>query len=90
MTSSVSLQVTYKGGRPLAAYLYLAANGKRKVARTEELAPDLVVDYGADGAPVGVEILSPGTVTVQEIWSVFDRLGLERPAASELSPLSAA
>lgn len=90
MTSSVSLQVTYKGGRPLAAYLYLAANGERKAVRTEELAPDLVVDYGADGAPVGVEILSPGTVTVQDIWSVFDRLGLERPAASELSPLSAA
>ncbi len=90
MTRSLSLQVTYKGGKPLAAYLSLGSNGKRAAARTEEVAPDLLVDYAADGAAIGVEILSPATVTVQQVWQVFDQLGLERPSASELSPLSAA
>jgi uncharacterized protein YuzE len=90
MTRSLSLQVTYKGGKPLAAYLSLGSNGKRAVARTEEMAPDLLVDYAADGSAIGVEILSPATVTVQQVWQVFDQLGLERPPASELSPLSAA
>lgn len=90
MTTTLSLQITYRGGRPLAAYLYLGGDGKRAAARTEELVPDLLVDYAADGSAIGVEILSPATVTVEDIWSVFDRLGLERPSASDLGPLSAA
>jgi len=90
MTRGLSLQVTYKGGKPLAAYLSLGYNGKRAVARTEEVSPDLLVDFAADGLPLGLEILSPGTVTVERVWAVFDHLGLERPPASELSPLPAA
>ncbi len=90
MTRSISLQVTYRGGRPLAAYLSLTSNGTRMVDRSEEFGDDLVVDYAADGSPLGLEILSPATVNVEQVWSVFDRLGLDRPTASELSPLSAA
>jgi len=54
------------------------------------VSPDLLVDYAAEGSPLGLEILSPGTVTVERVWAVFDQLGLERPPASELSPLPAA
>jgi uncharacterized protein YuzE len=90
MTRGLSLQITYKSGRPLAAYLSLASNGKRAVARTEEVSPDLLVDYAADGSPLGLEILSPATVTIERVWAVFDELGLDRPPASELSPLPAA
>lgn len=90
MTRSISLQVTYRGGRPLAAYLSLTSNGKRTVDRSEEVGDDLVVDYAADGSPLGLEILSPATVSVEQVWSVFDRLGLDRPTAAELRPLSAA
>ena len=90
MTRDLSLQVTYKGGKPLAAYISLRSNGKRAVARTEEVSPDMLVDYAADGSPLGLEILSPATATVEQVWAVFDRLGLERPPASELSPLPAA
>ncbi len=45
-----SLQITYRKGRGFAAYLY----------RTEA-SPDglLVVDYAADGRPIGVEITAP-------------------------------
>lgn len=74
----------------MAAYLSLGSNGKRAVARTEEVAPDLLVDYAADGAALGVEILCPATVTVEQVWQVFDHLAVERPPASELSPLSVA
>jgi hypothetical protein len=88
MTRGLSLQITYKGGKALAAYLSLGSNGKRAVARTEEVSPDLLVDYAADGSPL--EILSPATVTIERVWAVFDELGLDRPPASELSPLPAA
>jgi uncharacterized protein YuzE len=90
MTRGLSLQITYKSGKPLAAYLSLDSNGKRAVARTEEVSPDLLVDYAADGSPLGLEILSPGTVTIERVWAVFDQLGLDRPPASELSPRPAA
>jgi uncharacterized protein YuzE len=90
MTTGISLQVTYKGGRPLAAYLYLRTNGKRQVDRSEELEPGLVVDFDADARAIGLEILSPEAVTLDQVWALFDRLGIERPAAAELSPLTAA
>lgn len=59
MIRTTSLQISYQKGRPLAAYLYLASNGNREVARSEEAGADLVVDYSKDGSPVGIEILSP-------------------------------
>jgi uncharacterized protein YuzE len=90
MTRTVSLQITYQGGRPLAAYLYLASNGSREVARSEEVGADLVVDYSAGGSPVGIEILSPAATSLEDVWVVCDRLGIERPSADDLSPLSAA
>lgn len=90
MTRTVSLQITYQGGRPLAAYLYLASNGNREVARSEEAGGDLVVDCSMDGSPVGIEILSPTATTLEDVWVLCDRLGIERPSADDLSPLSAA
>jgi len=90
MTRTVSLQVTYKGGRPLAAYLYFASNGERQVARSEEMGEGFVVDYARDGSPRGIEILSPQDVTVSDVWGLCDRLGIERPSAADLRPLSAA
>ncbi len=76
--------ITYRMREPFAAYIYLAGKPGQRSARTEEAGPDLVVDYAADGTPIGIEIISPGHVTLEEINSVFDRLGLRRPAPAEL------
>ena len=55
-----SLQVTYRKGRAFAAYLHLSHKTGEKSAKTVA-SPDglLIVDYGATGRPVGVEITSP-------------------------------
>ncbi len=87
---TLTVQVTYRKGEPFAAYIYLAAKPGQKSARTEDVSPDLVIDYAADGTPLGIEIVSPGFVTLDEIHAVFDRLGLGRPEPSELAPLRAA
>ncbi len=87
---TLSVQVTYRKGEPFAAYIYLAAKPGQKSARTEDVSPDVVIDYAADGTPLGIEIVSPGFVTLDEIHAVFDRLGLGRPEPSELAPLRAA
>jgi len=86
---SLSLQITYRKGRPSAAYLYLGQRGTKSV-RTAVVRPDIVVDFGEDDRPVGIEIVDPETVTTSEILSVFDELGLARPDLRELAPLEAA
>ena len=55
-----SLQVTYRKGRAFAAYLHLAHPGGEKSAKTVPSPDDLlIVDYGATGRPVGIEITAP-------------------------------
>ena len=87
---STSLQITYRKGRPFAAYIYLARRPGMKSVRTEEIAPDLLIDYSSDGTVLGIEIVSPGSVGIDDIQKAFDRLGLGRPAPAELEPLKAA
>lgn len=88
--NSISLQVTYRKGRPFAAYIYLDRRPGDETVRTEEVTSDLVVDYGEDGRALGIEVITPGAVGVEEIFEVFDRFGLGRPSESELEPLRAA
>jgi hypothetical protein len=87
---SISIQVTYRRGRPFAAYIHLGHQSGEKAARSEEVAPELVADFAADGRVLGVEVISPGATTVDDIFDVFDKLGLVRPTALELAPLVAA
>lgn len=88
--STISLQVTYRKGRPFAAYIYLSRRPGDKSVRTEEVTPDLLIDYAEDGRPLGIEIVTPEAVPTEEILGVFDRLGLGRPPDDELAPLRAA
>jgi len=88
--NSISLQITYRKGRPFAAYITLDRLPGEKSARSEEMAREIVVDFASDGRPLGVEIVSPDVTSLEEILSVFDRLGVGRPDPAELSPLVAA
>ena len=88
--SVYSLQVTYRRGKPFAAYIYLGHAPGTKSTRTEQIGPELVIDYAADGSPLGIEVISPGYVAEEEIRAAFSRLGLEPPVADELAPLRAA
>ena len=87
---NVSLQITYRKGKPFAAYIYLSASHGLKSARTETITEDLLIDYATDGTPLGIEIISPGEVSIDEIQHCFDRLGLDRLEPVELEPLKAA
>lgn len=87
---TLSLQVTYRKGKPLAAYIYLAAHAGQKAARTKELAPGLLVDFDANDEPFGIEVVSPDLVSSSEIDRLFEELGLDRPDPKELEPLLAA
>lgn len=86
----VSLQITYRKGRPFAAYIHLDRKPGEKSARTEAISDDLLVDYSSDGRALGIEIITPATTSLDDLYAVFDQLGLGRPSESDLAPLRAA
>jgi hypothetical protein len=84
------LEVTYRHGRPLAAYLYLPRMPTDKSYRTERAEPGLVVDFNRSGKPIGIEITAPAKVSAPSLNRVLRRLGLPLVKAADLAPLRAA
>lgn len=81
------LEVTFRKGKPMAAYLYLPRAPGAKSARTEKMGGGLIVDFDERGVAIGVEILSPTQVSLQHLRSVLDRLGIILDDPNELSPI---
>jgi Protein of unknown function (DUF2283) len=84
------LEMTFRKGKPLAAYLYLPRPAGVKSTRTEEMAPGILADFTAKGDPIGLEITAPTQVTAAQINVVLTKLGLAPIAPEELAPLKAA
>ena len=84
------LEVTFRRGRPIAAYLHLPRRPGDRSARTSPAAPGLVVDYAVGGRPIGVEIVTPRKITLAAVNRVLVRLKLPPLDPEELSPLVAA
>lgn len=84
------LEVTFRRGRPVAAYLYLPRKVGEKSARTVPMGHGLMVDYNADGVPIGVEITAPSHLAIIQIDELLRQHGLEATTPDELAPLHAA
>ena len=84
------LEVTFRHGRPLAAYLYLPRLPKDRSYRTERAAPGLVIDYNRTGKPIGVEITAPSKLSAPMLNRVLRRLGVPPVTHADLAPLRAA
>ncbi len=83
------LEVTFRNGKPLAAYLYLPRQGRVTVASTRDAGNGLKVDFDAAGTPIGVEITAPSIVSVASLNAVLASLGVAAIDAQELAPLAA-
>lgn len=84
------LEVTYRKGRTLAAYYYLPRPKNETSVRTEKFDGELLVDFSADGKPVGIEILSPSTFELSALNRALAHLGQELVRPEDLAPLAAA
>jgi len=84
------LEVSYRKGKPVAAYLYLPRVASERSARTERAGESLLVDYAADGRPIGVEITAPGIVSINAVNDLLERLGVEPLRPEEIAELQAA
>jgi hypothetical protein len=86
-----SLQVTYRKGRPFAAYLHLSHATGEKSARTVASADGLlIVDYGSSGRAVGVEITAPRAVPLERLNLLLEELGEAALAEQDYAPVRAA
>ncbi len=84
------LEVTFRKGKPIAAYLYLPRPTGARAARTVEVRPTVLVDYAATGEPIGLELTAPSHIAADVVNEVLLSLGLPPVDAAELAPLRAA
>lgn len=84
------LEVTFRKGRPIAAYLYFPGDPGRASVRTRRFSPGLVVDLAGNGKPIGIEITAPSRITVAALNRALTAIGAEKLTSSDLAPLSAA
>jgi hypothetical protein len=84
------LEVTYRRGRPLAAYYSLPRRPGQKVHHSRRAADGLVVDFDRLDAPLGIEITAPTVVTLAAMNRVLRGLGLPVLTRAEFQPLRAA
>jgi uncharacterized protein YuzE len=83
------LEITYRKGKPFAGYLYLSDTRPQEPCRTEEVRPGVLVDIAADGEALGIEFLSPGSVTTEDLQAITRRLHGVEVATEDLSPVMA-
>lgn len=84
------LEITYRHGRPVAAYLYLPRGSRDKSQRTRKGPAGLVIDYTRGGKPIGIEITAPSKATVTTVNRVLKGIGFPPINQADLAPLRAA
>jgi len=83
------LEVTYRQGKPFAAYLYLRRSANEKSATTIRHG-DLIVDYATDGHPIGIEFARVDAVDLGEVNKILSTAHESTLLSADLAPLTAA
>ena len=84
------LEITFRRGRPFAAYYYLPRRPGQKSYRSVRIEAGMVVDLGRSGKPIGIEITAPELVSQAVFNRVLKRFGLPAAKSMDLAPLRAA
>lgn len=84
------LEVTFRHGRAIAAYLYLARDPGEKSCRTKRVEPGMVIDLSSTGRAIGIEFTAPGQVSLPVLNQILSDLGISPMTQADLSPLKAA
>ena len=90
MMSDRYLEISYRNGKPFAAYLFLPRRTEDRSARTERFTEVLVIDYAEDGRAIGIEIVHPQAVTQDEVNRALAHVNQEPLREEDFAPLNAA
>lgn len=81
------LEITYRNGRAIAAYLYLPRRPDDRSVRTARLGNGLVIDFAEDGRAIGIEITSPSATTLSDLNRALVESHQPELLPGEASPL---
>lgn len=81
------LEVTFRKGKAIAAYLYLPREPGEKSQRTEKAEEGILIDYGKDNRPIGIEITAPQQVNLEVINQILAELKVHLLQEEEFPPL---
>jgi uncharacterized protein YuzE len=83
------LEITYRAGKPFAAYLSINRRAGDKSDRTERHG-DWLIDFNADGRAIGIEFTRLGSVDVESLNRVLTENHQPTVSTDDLIPLAAA
>jgi uncharacterized protein YuzE len=83
------LEITYRKGEFLAAYLYLPRKIGEKSERVRKVDEGILIDYGANDHPIGIEMTAPQQLNPESINRILAGLGVQPIHKEELEPLVA-
>ena len=84
------LEITFRRGKPFAAYYYLPRRATDRSARTKQAESGLIVDLTRGGRPIGIEITAPSKTSMAALNRVLRSLGQDPISREEFAPLRAA
>ncbi len=84
------LEVSYRNGKAFAAYLFLPRHPDDRSARMERFNEILVIDYADGGRAIGIEIVHPQAVKVEEINRALAHVDQSQLREEDFAPLRAA
>lgn len=82
------LEITYRHGKPMAAYLYLPRREGDRSQRVVQEDHGLMVDLAADDRPIGIEIVSPRDASLAALNAVLAKYALPLLEREEVAPLA--
>lgn len=84
------LEVTFRRGRPIAAYYYLPRRPGQKSYRTVRVGPGMLIDLSRSGQPLGIEITAPNLASQTVLNRALKQYGQDPVKRADLAPLRAA
>lgn len=84
------LEVTFRHGRPIAAYYYLPRSADQKSVRTRRVEPGLIIDFASNDQAIGIEITAPELLSLAGLNAVLQDLGQAPASEADLAPVVAA
>jgi hypothetical protein len=81
------LEITYRKGKPLAAYLYLVRQQGDTSTRTERHPTGLIIDFAADNRAIGIEITAPSRISLADMNAALAAAKQEPISADDIAPL---
>jgi hypothetical protein len=84
------LEITYRNGRAVAAYLYLPRKPDDRSVRTMRLDGGLIIDLAGDGRAIGIEITSPTRTTLADLNGALAKVSQPELQPDEAAPLLSA